>query len=269
MIAIENLTFGYGKETPLLSNISAELHEGRIYGLLGVNGSGKTTLLKLMSGMLFPGQGRITADGLDTAARDTEALGKIFYMQAEFKFGRQSMEKFIALHRAFYPGFSDEILRDCLEESGINPETGDLGVLSTGEKRKFLFSIALACGAEYLLMDEPLNGMDIPSRSLFRKLLLKHLGDERTAVISTHIPADLENILSDILILDGKGGLFAKSTEEISDSWCFGLSESDEGALYSEPCAGGYRTIKKRGEDEATGIDLEMLFNATIKGKLL
>ena len=233
MIAIEKLTFGYGKDTPLLRDISAELHEGRIYGLLGVNGSGKTTLLKLMSGMLFPKQGRITADGLDTAARNAATSGKIFYMQAEFKFGR------------------------------------DLGVLSTGEKRKFLFSIALACGAEYLLMDEPLNGMDIPSRSLFRKLLLKHLGENRMALISTHTPAEMENILSDILILEGKGGLFAKSTEEISDSWCFGLSESDEGALYSEPCAGGYRTIKKRGEDEATGIDLEMLFNATIKGKLL
>lgn len=269
MIAIENLTFGYGKGTPLLSNISAKLHEGRIYGLLGVNGSGKTTLLKLMSGMLFPVQGRITADGLDTAARDAATSGKIFYMQAEFKFGRQSLEKFIALHRAFYPGFSDEILGDCLEESGINPKTGDLGVLSTGEKRKFLFSIALACGAEYLLMDEPLNGMDIPSRSLFRKLLLKHLGEDRMALISTHTPAEIENILSDILILDGKGGMLAKSSEEISDSWSFGYAGSDEGALYSEPCAGGYRTIRKRGEDEAGAIDLEMFFNAAIKGKLL
>ena len=268
MISIENLSFEYG-EKAVLGNISAGLHEGCIYGLLGANGSGKTTLLKLISGMIFPGQGRITADGIDTSAREAETLGKIFYMQSEFRFGKQSLEKFIALHRAFYPGFSDEILEDCLEKSGINPKTGDLGVLSTGEKRKLLFSIALASGTKYLLMDEPMNGMDIPSRSLFRKLLLEHLGEDRTAVISTHTPAEMENILSDILILDGKGGLFAKSTEEISDSWCLGLSEADEGALYSDPCAGGYRTIKKRGEDEATGIDLEMLFNATIKGKLL
>ena len=267
MISIENLSFGYG-EKAVLGNISVGLHEGCIYGLLGANGSGKTTLLKLISGMLFPGQGIITADGLDTSAREAATLGKIFYMQSEFRFGKQSLEKFIALHRAFYPGFSDEILEDCLEKSGINPKTGDLGVLSTGEKRKLLFSIALASGTKYLLMDEPMNGMDIPSRSLFRKLLLEHLGEDRMAVISTHTPAEMENILSDILILDGKGGLFARSSEEISEIWSFGYSGSDEGALYSEPCAGGYRTVKKRGEDDASGIDLEMLFNAVIKGKL-
>lgn len=268
MISIDNVSFGYGQKEPVIRDLTVEVGNGRIYGLFGKNGSGKTTLLKLMSGLLFARRGSIRADGRDVSKRQVETLRNIFFMQAEFRFGRTSLEKFINLHKPFYPAFSMDILEDCLTESGMSMNTEKLDTLSTGEKKKVMFSIALASGSEYLLLDEPMNGMDIPSRGIFRKLLLKHLGEDRTAVISTHIASDMENILSDIMILSDEGKMFSRTLEEISEKYCFGYAVSGEGALYAEPCAGGYRVISERKGGSPTEIMTELLFNAVTKGRL-
>ena len=268
MISLENVSFSYGQKEPVIRDLTVEVGNGRIYGLFGKNGSGKTTLLKLMSGLLFARRGSIRADGRDVSKRQVETLRNIFFMQAEFRFGRTSLEKFINLHKPFYPAFSMDILKDCLTESGMSMNTEKLDTLSTGEKKKVMFSIALASGSEYLLLDEPMNGMDIPSRGIFRKLLLKHLGEDRTAVISTHIASDMENILSDIMILSDEGKMFSRTLEEISEKYCFGYAVSGEGALYAEPCAGGYRVISERKGGSPTEIMTELLFNAVTKGRL-
>lgn len=268
MISIDNVSFGYGQKEPVIRDLTVEVGNGRIYGLFGKNGSGKTTLLKLMSGLLFARRGSIRADGRDVSKRQVETLRNIFFMQAEFRFGRTSLEKFINLHKPFYPAFSMDILEDCLTESGMSMNTEKLDTLSTGEKKKVMFSIALASGSEYLLLDEPMNGMDIPSRGIFRKLLLKHLGEDRTAVISTHIASDMENILSDIMILSDEGKMFSRTIEEISEKYCFGYAVSGEGALYAEPCAGGYRVVSERKGGSPTEIMTELLFNAVTKGRL-
>lgn len=268
MISLENVSFSYGQKEPVIRDLTVEVGNGRIYGLFGKNGSGKTTLLKLMSGLLFARRGSIRADGRDVSKRQVETLRNIFFMQAEFRFGRTSLEKFINLHKPFYPAFSMDILEDCLTESGMSMNTEKLDTLSTGEKKKVMFSIALASGSEYLLLDEPMNGMDIPSRGIFRKLLLKHLGEDRTAVISTHIASDMENILSDIMILSDEGKMFSRTLEEISEKYCFGYAVSGEGALYAEPCAGGYRVVSERKEGSPTEIMTELLFNAVTKGRL-
>ena len=268
MISIDNVSFGYGQKEPVIRDLTVEVGNGRIYGLFGKNGSGKTTLLKLMSGLLFARRGSIRADGRDVSKRQVETLRNIFFMQAEFRFGRRSLEKFINLHKPFYPAFSMDILEDCLTESGMSMNTEKLDTLSTGEKKKVMFSIALASGSEYLLLDEPMNGMDIPSRGIFRKLLLKHLGEDRTAVISTHIASDMENILSDIMILSDEGKMFSRTLEEISEKYCFGYAVSGEGALYAEPYAGGYRVISERKGGSPTEIMTELLFNAVTKGRL-
>ena len=268
MISLENVSFSYGQKEPVIRDLTVEVGNGRIYGLFGKNGSGKTTLLKLMSGLLFARRGSIRADGRDVSKRQVETLRNIFFMQAEFRFGKRSLEKFINLHKPFYPAFSMDILEDCLTESGMSMNTEKLDTLSTGEKKKVMFSIALASGSEYLLLDEPMNGMDIPSRGIFRKLLLKHLGEDRTAVISTHIASDMENILSDIMILSDEGKMFSRTLEEISEKYCFGYAVSGEGALYAEPCAGGYRVISERKGGSPTEIMTELLFNAVTKGRL-
>lgn len=268
MISLENVSFSYGQKEPVIRDLTVEVGNGRIYGLFGKNGSGKTTLLKLMSGLLFARRGSIRADGRDVSKREAATLGSIFLMKSEFRFDRTSLAKFIRLFRPFYPAFSMETLEDCLSESGMSMNTENLDRLSTGEKKKVLFSLALASGSEYLLLDEPMNGMDIPSKAIFRKLLLKHLGEDRTAVISTHIASDMENILSDIMILSDEGKMFSRTLEEISEKYCFGYAVSGDGALYAEPCAGGYRVVSERKGGSPTEIMTELLFNAVTKGRL-
>ena len=102
MISISKVAYGYEKDSIVVRNLDFAIDKGRIYGLLGKNGSGKTTLLKLLCGEIFPKKGKITADGRDAAERETETLGNIFFIPAEFGFGHLSLDKFIRLHSPFY-----------------------------------------------------------------------------------------------------------------------------------------------------------------------
>ena len=266
MISISKVAYGYEKDSIVVRNLDFAIDKGRIYGLLGKNGSGKTTLLKLLCGEIFPKKGKITADGRDAAERETETLGNIFFIPAEFGFGHLSLDKFIRLHSPFYSSFETTILNDCLEAFGMDKNIRDMEKLSFGQKRKVLFSFALAVRTTYLLMDEPFEGMDIPSRDVFRKMLIRHLTENQTAVISTHTVSDIENLLSDVIILKTDGSAFTCSTAELARKYAFSEDFSTEGAVYFEPCAGGYRTIRPNIYDEESSLDLEMLFNAVTKG---
>ncbi len=271
MVNIERVSYNYTDGKAVINDISATLDDGRIYGLLGKNGAGKTTLMKLVSGMVFPKQGRITIDGTDVSARNIKTMRETFFMPSEFKFSDMSMEKFVRLYSGFYPSFSREILEDCLQETGVERiiRTAALERLSLGEKHKVMTAFAIASGTRLLLMDEPAGGMDIPTRATFRKLLLRHLRNDQTVVISTHHAAEFTNILSDVIILGHNGEMaFAGRTEDICDRYVFGIYPSDSGALYAEPCAGGYHAVRERGLEGPSEIDLEILFNAAVSGKL-
>ena len=266
MISISKVAYGYEKDSIVVRNLDFAIDKGRIYGLLGKNGSGKTTLLKLLCGEIFPKKGKITADGRDAAERETETLGNIFFIPAEFGFGHLSLDKFIRLHSPFYSSFETTILNDCLEAFGMSPDIPDLQKLSSGQKRKVLLGFALAARPDYLLLDEPLDGMDIPSRDIFRKMLISHMTDRQTAVISTHTVADMENLLTDVIILRPDGSVFASSISELAAKYSFAEDISAEGAVYSEPSAGGYRVIRKNISGEDSPVRMEMLFNAVTKG---
>ena len=268
MLEIGNVSFGYEKNVPVVRNLSCRLEEGRIYGLLGMNGAGKTTLLKLLSGLLFPDSGSIILDGADVSGRRVETLQKVFYMPSEFGFPGISLEKLIGLQSVFYPHFSLEILMDCLESSGIGSELEDLGQLSGGQKKKVMLAFALSVRTNILLMDEPLDGMDITSRDIFRKLLVKHTDESRTVVISGHRTQDMENLLTDVLIFRKDGTVFTGCLEELSGRYSFGVDRTGAGAVYAEPYPGGFRVIRENMPSawHDTDVDLEMLFNAVRKG---
>ncbi len=269
MLELEHVTYGYGKGAPVIRNLSTSILRGRIYGLLGANAAGKTTLLNLMSGLLFPVEGRITMDGRDITKRDPETLEKTALMSSEFQFTKKwKIMDFVRLHSGFYPDFSLTVLEDCLEGFGIDMENTMLNAMSLGQKHKVLFSILLSFGTDLLLLDEPLNGMDMPSRGVFRKMLMKHLREDQTVIISSHTVPDIETLLTDVMILREDGSCFCETIENISARYSFGTSRSDSGAVYSEPCAGGIRVIKEKEADTDTEseVSLELLFNAVNKG---
>lgn len=268
MIEIQNMTFGYSKKVePVFDDFSLSLPENRIYGLLGKNGMGKSTLLNLVCGLLRPQQGRVYIDCMDVNARRVEMLQDVYIVPETFEMPRMSMMKCIEMHRDFYPRFSDEVLIKCLSEFEL-PEVKRLNELSMGQKKKVYMCLALASGARLLVMDEPTNGLDIPSKSLFRKIIANNMTEERTMIISTHQVHDVESLLDHILLLDHSQLLLNASVGELTDRYTFGYrrqSEMDDTVIYAEPALQGNAVMCHRQTgDEDTLLNLELLFNAMV-----
>ena len=184
MIHMKDITFHYAKN-PLFSKLDLEIPRGNIYGLLGMNGAGKTTLLKLISGQLFRTEGKAEVMGFDPQQRNPEMLADMFYLPEEFYLQKISMEEFLKIYTPFYPKFNKTELDSYLNIFGIDTSK-KLSDLSFGQKKKFLLSFGLASNTSLLILDEPTNGLDIPSKSQFRRIVASALTDDRTFIISTH-----------------------------------------------------------------------------------
>ena len=201
MISIQNVTFSYNKYRAVLKDFSLDFGQSGIYGLLGKNGTGKSTLLYLMMGLLRPQKGFITIDGISATLRRPEVLSEMFLVPEEYDLPPISLRRYVKAIKPFYPRFSEELLRKCLANFEM-PTDINLGSLSMGQKKKVYMSLALAAGTRYLLMDEPTNGLDILSKSQFRKVVIEGMADEKTIIISTHQVHDVERLLDHVCIVD-------------------------------------------------------------------
>jgi len=282
MIEVKNISYSYPisfwrkKQSPRVFNkFFLTLEEGKIYGLLGKNGVGKSTLLYLLAGLNWGNKGSIYVDGEDIEKREPSTLGKIFLVTEEFELPNMSLKKYVKLNRPFYPDFSDEILEKCLNDFEIK-DIDNLSALSMGTKKKVYMSFALATNTKYLFLDEPTNGLDLESKSLFRKVIAQNMSDNRTIVISTHQVHDVEQLIDHILILGNDDGidnklLINKSVAELSDEYVFELRNPDEmgNVIYSENSLQGTSVIARRTpRGTETPINLELLYNAVNKRKL-
>lgn len=265
MINVENISFKYkGQKALVFDGFSLQLEENRIYGLLGKNGTGKSTLLYLLTGLLRPAKGVVSCDGIVTCKRQSEILRDMFLVTEEFDLPPIRLSEFADLNRPFYPKFSDEVLDSCLKDFELDRHV-KLNELSMGQRKKAFMSFALATNTKYLFMDEPTNGLDIPSKSQFRKVIAQHMTEDRTIIISTHQVHDVEQLLDHILILDQRSMLLNASVQEITDKYTFEYrapQEMDNTVLYAEPTLQGNAVIAKRKAGDAeTQINLELLFN--------
>jgi ABC-2 type transport system ATP-binding protein len=139
--------------------------------------------------------------------------------------------------------------------------------MSYGQKKKVLISFALATNAKVLLMDEPTNGLDILSKSQFRKILAEALDEERCVIVSTHQVKDLENLIDRITIIDEGKILFDENVEEITKklSFRFAYEESEvAAAYYSESLLRGHIIVTPNTEGEESKLDLELLYKAIV-----
>ena len=171
MMNVNQVSFGYGrKKAKVLDGFSMNLEKGSVYGLLGKNGTGKSTLLYLMAGLLRPQSGHILYKGVEATKRYPETLQDMFLVPEEFALPNVSLKQYVQLNAPFYPRFSDELLKACLRDFDMNEDI-HLGELSMGQKKKAFMCFALATNTSLLLMDEPSNGLDIPSKSQFRKVI--------------------------------------------------------------------------------------------------
>jgi ABC-2 type transport system ATP-binding protein len=271
MIEVKNVSFKYaGQKNLVFDDFSFTLKENNIYGLLGKNGTGKSTLLYLISGLLRPKKGTVNVDGVDAYKRQPEMLQELFIVPEEFDLPAMSLEQYVKINEPFYPNFSREVLEACLKDFDLTTDL-KLNALSMGQKKKVFMSFALAAGTKLLLMDEPTNGLDIPSKSQFRKVVAQYMSEERTLIISTHQVHDVEALLDHILILNQQQLLLDASVSEIMEKYTFEYRMPDQmdDALYAEPSLQGNAVIAPRKADSTeTQINLELLFNAVNEGKI-
>ncbi len=272
MIDVRDLSFHYqGSKHQVFSHFDLHLEPGSVYGLLGKNGTGKSTLLYLISGLLMPNAGSVTVDGVVSHRREPEMLQEVFFVPEEYAMPDMTFEAFTKMMHKFYPHFSDEILAKCLADFEM-PAEPNLKELSMGQKKKVYMSFAIATGTRLLMMDEPTNGLDIPSKALFRKVVANYMSEDRTLIISTHQVHDIESLLDHVTIIDQSKVLLNSSITDISKHYAFRYlapEEMNDRVLYAEPSLQGNAAIMKRSEDEEeTTVNLELLFNAAISRKI-
>ena len=267
MMNVNQVSFGYGrKKAKVLDGFSMNLEKGSVYGLLGKNGTGKSTLLYLMAGLLRPQSGHILYKGVEVTKRYPETLQDMFLVPEEFALPNVSLKQYVQLNAPFYPRFSDELLKACLRDFDMSEDI-HLGELSMGQKKKAFMCFALATNTSLLLMDEPSNGLDIPSKSQFRKVIASGMTDEKAVIISTHQVRDIDSLLDHVLIMDGSRLLLNESVASICDRLYFaeqGMNEPTDDALYVQPSVQGNSVILPNTYHEDSKLNLEVLFNATL-----
>jgi ABC-2 type transport system ATP-binding protein len=270
MIKIEQLSFGYQrKQAPLFDRFDLNLSLGNIYGLLGQNGAGKSTLLKLLVGLLFPRKGHISVGKWTPKARTPQFLREVYLVTEEFYLPPMSVQQFIKLYSPFYPRFSHQALQSYLQEFGLEPSQ-KLTKLSYGQKKKFLLSFGLATDCQWLILDEPTNGLDIPAKSQFRKVVASAIHEGRSFVISTHQIRDMEALIDPIIILDQGKLLLHQSYEQLAQKLTMGKQKhlpNDDSVLYAESGLGGYTVIQHNTSGNETNLSLELLFKAVVNNQ--
>lgn len=270
MTDINNVSFGYPGHGNLYENLDFSLPQGNIYGLLGRNGSGKSTLLYLIAGLLRPRKGSVLFMGDNTVKREPKTLSNIFILPEEFSLPKCNFMKYVRRYAPFYPRFSEETLKACLAEFDM-PYDIPMGELSMGNKKKAYVCFALATNVSLLLLDEPTNGLDIPSKVQFRRAISKTMTDDKSVIISTHQVRDIDTLLDHLIIIDNGRLMLNTSTEEITRRYAFEEREMGaavDDAIYVQRSVGGNKVIVENNTGIDTPLDLEMLFTATVDGKI-
>lgn len=268
MIRINNITFSYRRKADdVLTNLSLSIEPGAIYGLLGLNGEGKSTLLHLMAGVLTPNAGNITIDDVDVRLRRPSTLSKLFIVPEEFSLPEISLENYVRINAPLYPNFNRDDMERYLKEFGLNSNINLKG-LSMGQKKKVFISFALAANTPVMLMDEPTNGLDIPGKSTFRKVISMAASDDRTIIISTHQVRDIDKLLDHIIVMFNHKLLLNEPISEISRRLAFVESndaELVEKALYCQSSVAGKSLVLPNDNDDDSEVNLETLFNLAIE----
>lgn len=266
MIQANNISFSYRRGHKLFSGMDLELPQGTITGLLGRNGEGKTTLLKLLSGQFFVQSGTLNVLGFDPAKRQVPFLNDLFFLPEEVSCPSISIREYFNIITPFYPKFSYEMAEEAMATFDLDWRM-NLGKVSQGQKKKAVIALALSLQTSLLLMDEPTNSLDIPSKSAFRRMLAAHTTDEQTVVISTHQVRDLDQLIDRIVMLEHNQIICNESIARLEELFTFrqisGAAMRAE-ALYTEPSVLGEVGVFRNAGNEDSNFSMELFFDGMI-----
>ena len=297
MLSVSNLSVQFGKRV-LFDEVNVTFTQGNCYGIIGANGAGKSTFLKILSGKQEPTSGRVILEPgkrMSVLEQDHYAYDDYTVLDTVIM-GNKVLSKIKKEMDDLYADYSDEhaerigeLQIQFDEMNGWNAESDAAALLSNlgitedmhytmmsemdGKlKVRVLLAQALFGNPDVLIMDEPTNGLDIPSKALFRKVIAGNLPADSSLIISTHQVHDVEQLLDHVFVLNNSEMIINASVEEIAKEYEFtyrNANEMDENVLYAEPSLQGNAVIARRKADSPeTTINLELLFNAATLGKL-
>jgi len=231
MIHLEKVDFSYNSRVKLLSDVNLQIEPGHIHGLLGKNGEGKSTLLKLIAGLLFPQKGKIEVMDFTPSKRKPEMLQDIYFLPEILPDQTLSIARFEKVYAPFYPNFSSSLFDACLKEFEISSKDWKMDKLSYGQKKKIFVAFGLATQTKILLMDEPTNGLDIPSKGQFRRMVASAMDENRCIIISTHQVRDLDSLIDNLIIMDNHEIALNEAIGTITNRLLFRLQDTERNDL--------------------------------------
>lgn len=264
------------RDVTALDAVTLEFEEEKIYGLLGRNGAGKTTMMNTITNRIFPDSGEVLVDNIP--AWENDSAQRRIYLMSEKTYYPDTMtvEEVFRWSREFYPQMNLEEAHGFAEEFKLNCKKR-IKELSTGYQSIFKLAIALSVNAPYLLLDEPVLGLDANHRMLFyKKLITKYSTSPCTIVISTHLIEEVANVIEDVVIIrDGKI-IRNESCEEMLKQGYTVSGNASAVDAYTKGCKvigsdtlGGLKTAYVLGKPDRSGLpegmeitklDLQKLF---------
>ncbi|KRL00473.1 ABC transporter ATP-binding protein [Liquorilactobacillus capillatus] len=199
-IVVKGIQKNFGKKT-VLQDVDLQIKPGKIYGLLGRNGAGKSTLLSIIANRIFPNMGTITLDG-QTVFENDKALGQMYLMSERNLYSKSSkLKHLLGTTELLYGNFDYEYAYQLAEKFSLDLNQ-KFGKLSTGYRSIFKLIVSLCVPAKYILLDEPVLGLDANHRELFyREMVDNYVKTGKTFVISTHLIEEITNSLEHIFII--------------------------------------------------------------------
>ncbi len=213
LLETQNLTKLYGSKRAL-DNLNLRLDRGKIVGLLGPNGSGKTTLIKLASGLLTPTLGEIRIQGL---LPGIETKKRISYLpERTYLDSWMRVSDIISFFGDFYPDFNPQKAHEMLQHLNINSQDR-LKTMSKGTKEKVQLILVMSREADLYLLDEPIGGVDPAARDYILNTIINNYQENATVLISTHLIADIEQVLDYVIFIANGQVALTSSVDQIRE----------------------------------------------------
>ncbi len=213
LLVCKNLTKKYGNVLAL-DGVNITLESGKIVGLLGPNGSGKTTLIKILNGLLTPTEGRVLIDG-ELPGVETKKI--VAYLPDNIYLNTwMTVRQIVEYFKDFYADFREELAYQMLERLDISPDR-KLKSLSKGNKEKVCLILTMSRNAKLYVLDEPIAGVDPAARDYVISTIINNYNPDATVLISTHLIADIEQVLDEVVFIQNGHVLLQKSVDAIRE----------------------------------------------------
>jgi ABC-2 type transport system ATP-binding protein len=213
ILECKSLSKRFGSTTAL-SDLNLNLERGRIIGLLGPNGSGKTTFIKIINGLLVPDDGDILIAGMKPGVESKKIVS--FLPEKTYLPDWMKVSDAISFFKDFYEDFDEKRAYDMLHRLNLDPGKR-LKTLSKGTKEKIQLILVMSRHADLYCLDEPIGGVDPAARDYILNTIITNYEENATVIISTHLIADIENILDEVIFIKEGHLVLHSSVDEIRE----------------------------------------------------